>query len=736
MPVLQEEERISQQLAHKDVINKLQAARSAVDKEDWEAAIQALNDAEDMLTAYSYGYPDPTGLRKHINQAQAAIKKKDKHAASQALDAALTSARKTDNKEARKTQANLRASLATDANLERHGEEFLVTIIDAGDGNGFTWTADSLRNGAQLFNGLTAFVNHERRDVYAQRPGGRIIQDVCGVYYDAFYDEEKHAIRAKWRPTPPAGDWTARMINTIIKDREAGLPVPNIGISADVSFAHTNGVVTRLIKAHSADIVFDPARGPTHGEAFARIANQVQKELEMQQQQGILQPPSQTPPPYDNEILRQFLAAQRQALLETRLANSNLPQPMQEAVRNALPSEWTPNDLDKAIKNQQDIWAKLQEDKVIQNIHPTVSQMTTGWEQFEEAFLAMIEGRQPRNGIRPLSGIREAYILLSGDYEMTGLFHAERVQFANANSTTMAGLVANALNKVVINQFQQYPRFWEPVVTVQDFTSLQTVRWITLGGIGELPDVNEGAAYTEMTWDDNTETSSWAKKGGYLGITLEAIDRDDTRRIQQAPRALAQAAWLTLGKAFAKIFTDNNALADGVALFHANHNNLGSSALSFTAWDATRQAMRAQTELNSGEPLGALTAPKYLLVPNELEQTALQILFSAGEPGTADNDENPFAEGNNRTERLRSARERVIVVDFWTDPNDWVAMADPKLYPSIGLGYRFGRTPEIFSVADPNSGLMFTNDVMPIKVRWFFAIGPVDYRGMYKHVVA
>ena len=63
-------------------------------------------------------------------------------------------------------------------------------------------------------------------------------------------------------------------------------------------------------------------------------------------------------------------------------------------------------------------------------------------------------------------------------------------------------------------------------------------------------------------------------------------------------------------------------------------------------------------------------------------------------------------------------------------------MADPRLYPTIGMGFRYGEIPELFSVASPTSGLMFTNDVMPVKARWFFAVGPQDYRGMYKANVA
>jgi hypothetical protein len=93
---------------------------------------------------------------------------------------------------------------------------------------------------------------------------------------------------------------------------------------------------------------------------------------------------------------------------------------------------------------------------------------------------------------------------------------------------------------------------------------------------------------------------------------------------------------------------------------------------------------------------------------------------------------NPNAQGNSFDERLNVARQRVIVVDLWTDSNDWAALADPRLYPTIGVGYRYGRVPEVFSVASPTAGLMFSNDTLPVKVRFIFAVAPIDYRGMYK----
>lgn len=431
----------------------------------------------------------------------------------------------------------------------------------------------------------------------------------------------------------------------------------------------------------------------------------------------------------------------RAQAVQAALAASGLPQAAQAVVREQLQAqpEAGPEVVDGLIARQRALVAALREDQVVTGVRPRLSGMVTGLERVSGALEALIEGRRPAGGIQPLSGIREAYVLLSGDFEMTGMFQGDNVGLANVDSSTMAGLVANALNKVVVNRFQTYPRWWEPIVTVEDFTSLQEVKWITLGGVGELPTVSEGAAYTELTWDDQTETGAWVKKGGYLGLTLEAIDKDDTRRLQQAPRALAQSAWLTLGKAVSGIFTANSGvgptMSDGKRLFHADHGNLGTTALSYAAWEATRTAMRKQTELNSGERLGGLVAPKYLLVPPDLEGTALQLLLSEGEPGTGNNDENPWAEGEGREARLAAARRKVIVVDLWTDADNWAAVADPLLYPSIGLGYRYGRTPEIFSVASPTSGLMFSNDVMPVKVRFFFAVGPTDWRGVYKQNV-
>jgi hypothetical protein len=520
------------------------------------------------------------------------------------------------------------------------------------------------------------------------------------------------------------------------------------------SMAETIGLrrVTAIQHVESVDLVFEPAADGRVLEALSVFSIQPYNQPDSQggnrmdpQEPETQNPPTSTPQPTSpgQSSPDEWLEALGQTAAQAMISASGLPPASQERLANA--HYRLPQEVGSAIESERLYLARLQEDQVVQlgGIPPRASQvggMRSSLDQVSEALDALLLGRRPANA-QPLSGLRELYHLLSGDFEMSGLFHSERVSLANVNSSTMASLVANALNKRLVNEFIQYPQWWSPLVSEEDFASLQAVRWITLGGVGELPTVAEGAAYTELSWDDSYETASFVKKGGYLGLTLEAIDKDDTGRLRAAPRALAQAAWLTLSKALSAIFTDNSGtgptLSDSLALFHTSHGNLGTTALSLSSYAAARTAMRKQTELNSSERLGALTAPKFLLVPPDLEITALQVLASqfdytyALSNGTAA-PENILAEGNDRQQRLNLARQRVIVVDLWTDTNNWAASADPRLWPTIGIGYRYGRAPEIFSVASPTAGLMFTNDTLPVKVRYFFAVGPMDYRGLYK----
>ncbi|MCZ7553540.1 MAG: hypothetical protein M5U05_13305 [Anaerolineales bacterium] len=613
--------------------------------------------------------------------------------------------------------------------------------------------AQALERAAPQFDRCAVFLDHAG---LFEHPS---LTRLAGVTAEPVYNPQEQALEGCIRlSSSPAGELARALIDELLAapDRapDLGLSIVFYGQFAPRLDPDQPRRVTAIRQVESVDLVFKPAAGgrileklSALNEAFnpnpagaapAKGANQPM------QTQAEPQPITNTEPA-DSPA---WAEAQTAAAADVLIASSGLPAPAR--LRLSQARYRSPAELQSAIDAERAYLATLAADRVIDigGAAPRSPQISGGLSSLDQIGLALdglVQGTRPRRGVQPLSGVRELYHLLSGDYEMTGVYQGERVSLANVNSSTMASLVANALNKAVMAEFQRYPQWWAPIVNPMDFDSLQAVRWTTLGGVGELPTVAEGAAYTELTWDDKYETAAFVKKGGYLGLTMEAIDKDETGRLRAAPRALAQAAWLTLSKSISSIFTQaagaGPTLADGTALFHATRGNVGSAALSLTSWNAARSAMRKFSELHSGVRLGALAAPKYLLVPADLEITALQVIASEhdytyalanGQAAPA----NVNAQGGSLAERMAFARERVIVVDLWSDANDWAAVCDPILYPTIGVGFRYGRTPEIFSVASPTAGLMFTNDTLPIKVRFVYACGAVDWRGMYKANVA
>jgi hypothetical protein len=237
------------------------------------------------------------------------------------------------------------------------------------------------------------------------------------------------------------------------------------------------------------------------------------------------------------------------------------------------------------------------------------------------------------------------------------------------------------------------------------------------------------------------------KKGGYIGLTLEAVDRDDARMLRQIPKELAFASLREVSALVAAIFTDNSAvgptLADGGALFNSTavttaggHANLLTTALgtTFAAWDAAAAAMYNQPMLvkNAAGYYGTgkkmAIEPKYCLVPRALKAAA-EALFVPRWNSTIDA---AIAASGGPT---YGGYIEPITVPEWTDATDWAAVADPKVMPGIMVGERFGLVPQIFVAGSESDPAMFANDEQRLKVRHFIAVGVADFRPLHKENV-
>ena len=442
-------------------------------------------------------------------------------------------------------------------------------------------------------------------------------------------------------------------------------------------------------------------------------------------------------------------------LLETALQNASLPEPASRALRTQFHGKpYKPAELTEAITAwKESIAAVTAADEIVGPAR--FSSMFNSADQLQAAIDDLIGAPREKGAenlkVAQFSGVKEAYMGLTGDRDFRGGFFKDHVQF-QSNSATFPGLLANALNKSLIREWGHLGRagydWWTKIVTVEHFNSVQDIKWLIFGTVASLPTVAEGAEYTELVLGDGAETSSFLKKGGYIGLTLEALDKDDTRKLRSIPRELANAGLREISALVAAMFTQASGagptMADTGALFNSTavttkggHANLLTTALGtdFTAWDAVSAAMYNQPMLVMNDTglygTGRKMAiePKYCLVPRALKAAA-EALFI---PRWAPTVEAAIAAKGGPT---YGGYVEPITVPEWTDATDWAAVADPNILPALMVGERFGLVPQIFVAGSDTDPAMFSNDESRIKVRHFITVGVADFRPLHKENVA
>lgn len=329
------------------------------------------------------------------------------------------------------------------------------------------------------------------------------------------------------------------------------------------------------------------------------------------------------------------------------------------------------------------------------------------------------------NARNVMLSFRECYVAITGDTRVTGRPKdckpgvLREALDTNALSDVLAAAMRRRMVREYANRMETWG-VWRKLVHIGRLEDFRTQTRVRFGGYGELAPVAQGAAYQPMAAPP-TETASYAlsKRGGLETVTLEAIKNDDIDAIRKVPLRLAETAHRTLGHFALDFLRTNPTIYDGVALFHASHGNLGVGALAASTLNGARTALRRQTALGSGDRLR--TKPRYLVVPLDLEETAVN-LFQRG-----DNNDKTFVQDLNL---------EVLPIWYWTDTNDWCVAADPSELPSIEVGFPDGLDePELFTQDMPSAGSMFSNDQLTFKIRHIYGGAVVDFRGLYKAVV-
>lgn len=344
-------------------------------------------------------------------------------------------------------------------------------------------------------------------------------------------------------------------------------------------------------------------------------------------------------------------------------------------------------------------------------------------------------------GVKPISGIRELYTLLTGDNEVNGRFYRDSLPGdlrarQDLTSGTFTYVLGNTMYRRLVSDYNE-PNYQENLLIsirkpVADFRQQEAVM---IGYFDNLSTVDpETADYAEIaSVSDEESTYSVVQRGNILSVSRKTIINDDMSVIQRLVGRLGRAARRTHAEYVWNFFVSNGTASDGVAWFHAgSHSNLGSTALSFAEALTAYKALAKMTEKDSGKRIGLLDDPGVkptLIYPIDLMETGESIV----------NDDDYYT-SNDLTTKTRNPLKGKIKgaqISTLTDANDWGMIMPPNVIDVVEMGYLKGRQePEMFTADSPQSEQVFVADKVRYKIRHEYAGAVIDYRSGYKAVVA
>lgn len=648
-------------------------------------------------------------------------------------------------------EGHVTESLGTDA---AGGRVFRVRIIREGTSrNRKRYTESVLRRAAPLYNGAKCY-DHHRSPAEMQTS---TVVGLVGGYRNVTYEGDGlygdlHLF--------PSAKHTAEALDAAIEAQAAGLP-PLVGISHDVHASFKAGTPTHgghvqeavaITQVNSADVVADPSAG---GQATRVLAGGIESDTEESDvtvtTEAVL---AALQSAGDAELAAAGLARvdtprtteaeiesfkkdgwTAKAMIGEKIRAAGLPEAVRESVFAALPERVTESDVDRQITSYKDVLAGLERgglaptvtatvvresrEKVVEGLNKAFDGDFTTFRSFKQAYEAF-SGSNPRRW-----DADENRVILRES--VGGLYDSATRTTESMTSATWAEVLGDSITRKMIQMYLSPDlRNWRAIVSdivpVNDF---RTQRRVRVGGYGVLPVVAEGGPYQPLTSPGDEEaTYALEKKGGTEDLTMEMIANDDLGAITRIPRGLGLAAARTLHNFVWDFLSTNPTIYDSVALFHSSHANTTAVALSQSGASSLRQKMRDQTGYGDTSNILSLVQ-KLLIVPNELEELAFQICASAvAIPGTP--------AGPSDTPNIHRTLTP-IVVDYFTDANDWYTVADPQQCPTIELGFYQGREePELFTQADQQVGSMFNADKYTYKIRHTYKGAVVEYRGMQR----
>ena len=299
-----------------------------------------------------------------------------------------------------------------------------------------------------------------------------------------------------------------------------------------------------------------------------------------------------------------------------------------------------------------------------------------------------------------------------------GRSKSDLVAMAMHSTSDFPLLFSNLANKSLDAAYQEEPHTWKPLARQRNLPDFKNATDLVIAADLAPVQLLEGGEYQAGTLKEAQATwklSTYARK---ICISRAAIINDDLSALERTPEYLGRGFRRLESNLVWALITGNAITSvDGAALFAAGHNNTGTGAIGIAGVNAAKKAMRKQTDI-SGVTVNL--TPDYLVVPTDLEATALQFLYPTGYAPSA-------LTGQNGPNVYAGAMQLIVEPRLDGSAVQWYAACAPSKVEGLVYGYLADEPgPTIVSVPERDP------DGLTLLARFDFGCAVKDFRGFYR----
>ncbi|WP_226648987.1 ClpP-like prohead protease/major capsid protein fusion protein [Microbulbifer variabilis] len=284
------------------------------------------------------------------------------------------------------------------------------------------------------------------------------------------------------------------------------------------------------------------------------------------------------------------------------------------------------------------------------------------------------------------------------------------------SSGDFATVLGNIANKSMLKGYSEAAEVFPQFTATGNLSDFKIATRTDLGTFPSLRQVAPGAEFKYVSIGERAETAALATYGELFSITRQAIINDDLGAFTRIPQKMGLAAIRTVGDLVFSILINNPKMADGKALFHADHGNLATAAgINTSSIDAARVTMGKQKD---GDAFLNIR-PKFLICDIADEGTARVALESEFEVGATSKNNTVPNSVRNIASVISDARLH--------NHNGWYLAADPNMQDTIEVLYLDGQQAPVL---EQQNG--WNIDGVEFKVRLDAAAKAWDAKGMVK----